>query len=55
MAPADIAPLHATIGFGISNTVANVPGFVAPSLVRSEQPQNSKKFIWVLLGWLPSD
>ena len=30
---ADIAPLHATIGFGISNTVANVPGFVAPSLV----------------------
>jgi len=48
----DIAPLHATIGFGISNTVANVPGFVAPSLVGYLLTDYSESSQWEAVFWV---
>ena len=48
----DIAPDHATIGFGISNTLANVPGFVAPSLVGALLTDYSDSSQWQAVFWV---
>ena len=48
----DIAPAHATIGFGISNTLANVPGFVAPSLVGALLTDYSDSSQWQAVFWV---
>jgi ACS family sodium-dependent inorganic phosphate cotransporter-like MFS transporter 5 len=48
----DIAPAYATIGFGLSNTLANVPGFVAPSLVGALLTDYSEAAQWQAVFWV---
>ena len=48
----DIAPAYAAIGYGISNTVANIPGFVAPSLVGALLTDYSDSSQWRAVFWV---
>ena len=39
----DIAPSHASILYGFSNTLANIPGIISPQIVAALTPENTKE------------
>ena len=55
----DIAPAFAGVVFGITNTVATIPGFVAPAVVNwvteenihSEELWRQTFFVFATVGW----
>lgn len=48
----DIAPDYAGIVFGVSNTVANIPGFVAPSMVGALLTDYGARSEWQVVFWI---
>ena len=48
----DIAPAYSGIVFGLSNTVANVPGFVAPQMVGALLTDLSSITQWRTIFWI---
>jgi hypothetical protein len=48
----DIAPDYAGIIFGVSNTIANVPGFVAPVVVGALLKDYADSSQWQAVFWI---
>jgi len=48
----DIAPDYAGIVFGISNTVGNIPGFIAPTVVGFLLDDYGNRFQWQAVFWI---
>lgn len=54
---ADLSPRHAGVLYGFSNTIATIPGFVAPIIIgfiTRNVSTSSRKYQWRFLGFIMS-